>query len=87
MSIAGRERSKITFLTVIMSLGIIVLLWSLLFVTDYIMFKKNMPTIFSKTTVKDATDNRHEIYEQGLFYYVVTENNNREMYLFNKKIK
>lgn len=87
MSIAGRERSKITFVTVLISLGIIVLLWALLFVTDYIMFKKNMPLIFSKTYVNDTTDNGHKTYEQGLFYYVLQTENTKEMYLFNKKIK
>lgn len=87
MSIIGRERGKITFLTVIISLGIIIIFWTCLFVTDYIMYKNNMPCVFSKTYVED-TKQGHKIYECGLFYYVLTnESGTKEMYLFENYVK
>lgn len=87
MSIYAKARAKIAVSTVLISLGIIVGFWLLLFVTDYIMFKNNMPILFATTDVQDIKD-KHIIVEKGLGYYVITnEENVPELYLFGHKIK
>lgn len=87
MSIYTKARAKITISTVIISLGVIIGFWLLLFVTDYIMFKNDMPILFAITTVQDVED-KHVIIESGLGYYVITNDENvPELYLFGHKIK
>lgn len=87
MSIYSKARTKITINTVLISLGIIAACWLLLFVTDYIMFKNNMPILFSKTTIQEQ-NGKHITIENGLGYYVImNENNVSELYLFGHKIK
>lgn len=87
MSIYSKARLKITIGTVATCLGIIVSLWLLLFVTDYIMFKNSMPILFAITKVEQR-DGQHITVESGLGYYVIMdENNTSEFYLFNRKIK
>ena len=87
MSIYSKARAKITISTVLISLGIIVSMWLLLFVTDYIMYKNNMPLLFSTTKIEDI-DGKHIIIETGLGYYVIMDENTiSEMYLFKYKIK
>lgn len=87
MSIYSKARAKITIATVFTCLGIIVGLWLLLFATDYIMYRNDMPILFSKTKIEDI-DGKHITIEQGLGYYVVmNEENLSELYLFGKKIK
>lgn len=87
MSIYTKARTKITLSTIFISLGIIVGIWLLIFITDYIMFVNNMPILFSKTKVQEV-DGKHIITEQGLGYYViVNEQNESELYLFGSKIK
>ena len=86
MSIYSKARVKITISTILMCLGIIVGLWLLLFITDYIMFKNNMPILFSVTKVEEREGKRITI-ESGLGYYVIMDDNISELYLFNHKIK
>lgn len=87
MSIYSKERTKITIGTILISLGIIVGFWLLLFVTDYIMFKLDMPIIFSKTKIQEQND-KYVTIKTGLGYQVITQDNNiSEFYLFGNKIK
>ncbi len=87
MSIYAKARAKITIGTVLISLAVIVGFWALLFVTDYIMFKNEMPILFATTTIED-TDGNHVVIEKGIGYYVITnEENIPELYLFGHKIK
>lgn len=69
MNILNRVRAKITFTTIITSLLIAVILWSCLFVTDYIMFNKGLHVIFCKTDLA-TTEKGHATKEQGLGYYI-----------------
>lgn len=86
MSIYSKERTKITISTVLASLGIIIGIWLLLFVTDYIMFKNDMPLLFSTTEIQEQGD-KHVTIETGLGYYVMKDENNvSELYLFGNKI-
>lgn len=85
MSIYSKARAKITTSTVLLSLGIIIGLWLLLFVTDYIMFRNNMPLLFSSTKVEDISGKRVTI-ESGLGYYVISDESKTELYLFGNKI-
>ena len=75
MSIYSKERTKITIGTVLISLGIIVGFWALLFVTDYIMFSLDMPILFSKTKIQDQ-NGKYITIETGLGYYVIMKDNN-----------
>ena len=87
MSIYSRARAKITIGTILISLGIIVGLWLLLFVADYIMFTNNMPILFGTTKIEDINGN-HVITESGLGYFVITNGTNSpELYVFGHKIK
>ena len=84
MGIYTKARAKITIGTVLVSLGIIVGLWLLLFVTDYVMYRNNMPMLFSTTKVNE----QYVTMEQGLGYYVIINTDNvSEFYLFGHKIK
>ena len=84
MGIYTKVRAKITIGTVLVSLSIVVGLWALLFVTDYVLYRNNMPMLFSSTNVNE----KHVTTEQGLGYYVITNTNNvSEFYLFGHKIK
>ena len=70
-----------------MSLGVIIGLWSVLFITDYIMYKNDSPLLFVTTTINDI-NGEHIITESGLGYYVIeNEQNIAELYLFGHKIK
>jgi len=87
MSIYSKERTKITISTILVSLGIILCLWLLLFVTDYIMYKNDMPLLFAKTEIREIQEKRVTV-ESGLGYYVIMDENNlSEMFLFGYKIK
>ena len=87
MSIYSKERTKITINTILISLAVIVGLWLLLFVTDYILYKNGVPMIFSKMEIKEENGN-HVTIETGLGYYsIVEENNTPELYLFGYKIQ
>lgn len=87
MSIYSKERTKVTVGTVLISLGIIACFWLLLFVTDYIMFKLDMPILFSKTTIQEQ-NGKYITIETGLGYHVVIQENNvSEFFLFGNKIK
>lgn len=87
MGIYTKVRAKITISTVLISLSIIVGAWLLLFVTDYIMFKNNMPLLFARTKVEEI-EGKHYSIENGLGYYVITDTENvPELYLFGNKIK
>jgi len=87
MSLYSKARIKITISTVGISLAIVIGLWLLLFVTDYIMYKNNIPMLFSVTKIKEA-NGEHITVETGLGYYVIMDENNvSELYLFGHKIK
>ncbi len=87
MSIYSKERTKITIGTVLISLGIIVSFWALLFVTDFVMFNLDMPILFSKTTIQEQ-NGEYVTIETGLGYYVIMQQDNlSEFYLFGNKIK
>ena len=87
MSIYSKARTNITISTVCVSLGIIVGLWLLIFITDYLMFKNDMPILFSTTTIEEI-EGKHITIETGLGYSVITnENNESELYVFGNKIK
>ena len=87
MSIYSKERTKITIGTVLISFGIIIGAWLLLFVTDYIMYINGMPLLFSKTHIEEK-ESGHITIENGIGYYVIKDdNNNSELYLFGHKIK
>lgn len=87
MSIYSKERTKVTIGTVIISLGIIASFWLLLFITDYIMFKLDMPILFSKTKIQEQ-NGKYVTIETGLGYQVIMQDNNvAEFYLFGNKIK
>ena len=87
MGIYTKARAKITVGTVLISLGVIVGLWLLLFVTDYMMYKNNMPLLFSATKVEEI-EGKHYSIERGLGYYVITDTENvPEFYVFGNKIK
>ena len=86
MSIYSKARVKITISTVLISLSVIVGAWLLLFATDYILFKNNMPILFARTKIEEREDKRITI-ESGLGYYVIMdENNQAELYVFGHKI-
>ena len=85
-NIYKKARAKLTFATVIISLIIVVVLWGCLLITDYIMFTKGNPTIYSTKTIVDKIDG-HETYEEGICYTVViNESNEKIFYLFGKEI-
>lgn len=87
MSIYSKARTKLAMNTILVSLCVIIGIWLLLFVTDYIMFKCSMPLLFSKTRVEEI-DGKRITTESGLGYYVVMdENNTSVLYLFGHKIK
>lgn len=87
MSIYSKIRARIVLRTIAIALGLIVGFWMVLFVTDYIMYKNNMPILFAATKV-EAIEGKHIITEKGLGYYVITNGNNLpELYLFGHKIK
>ena len=87
MSIYSQSRVKITLSTVLISLSIVIALWLLLFIPDYILFKNNMPILFGTTKVEDV-NGVHVITESGLVYYVITIGNNvPELYVFGNKVK
>lgn len=87
MSIYTKARVRITLGTVLVSLGIIVGVWALLFITDYVMYKNNMPILFATSMVEEINE-KHVAIEKGLGYYVITnEENISELYLFGHKIK
>ena len=87
MSIYSKARIKVTIITVLICMSIIVGSWLLLFVTDYIMFKNNMPILFSVTKVEER-NGEYITLESGLGYYVIIYGDNTsELYLFNRKIK
>ena len=73
----------ITGIVLVVLLGIVC---ACLFVTDYIMVKDNKPTLFTRTHTEE-TQNGKIVYEDGIFYHVVTnENQVRTLYLFNNEI-
>ena len=77
---------KVLIVTVIVMAFFVVVLWGCLFTTDYIMFKNNRTTVFTNAHV-EQTENGKVIYEDGVFYYVVTnEKEQKTFYLFNKEI-
>ena len=87
MDIYKKERTKITIGTIIISLAIIVGIWTCLFVTDLLLFENDMPMLFVKTKIDDSRDKRITT-EVGLGYYahhigLETE----ELYLFGTRIK
>ena len=87
MSIYSKARTKVTISTILISLAVILGAWLLLFGTDYILFKNDMPILFSKTEIKEQQGERLVI-DTGLGYYVITDENNiSQMYLFGHKIK
>ena len=87
MGIYTKSRIKITVGTVLISLGVILGLWGLLFVTDYIMFVNNKPIIFSATSIEEI-NGEYITIEKGLGYYVITSKENvSELYLLGEKIK
>ena len=82
-----KEKVKTILGTMLIALLVIVLLWTCLFVTDYVMFTKSKPTVFTNSRI-EKTEFGKKIYEDGICYRVVTdENNNKTLYLFNKQIK
>lgn len=85
MSIYTKARAKITLSTVIISLSVVVGLWLCAFITDYIMYRNNMPGIFSMTKVTTVNDERIT-YEQGLGYNVKTVDGKAQMYLLGYEI-
>lgn len=86
MDIYSKARAKVTIGTVLISLGVIVGLWLMIFVTDYIMYKNNMPILFSVTRVEEI-DGKHITIESGLGYYVIMDENNiSNLYLLGHKI-
>ena len=87
MSIYSKARTKVTISTILISLAVILGAWLLLFGTDYILLKNDMPILFSKTEIKEQQGERLVI-DTGLGYYVITDENNiSQMYLFGHKIK
>ena len=57
-----------------------------LFVTDFVLFKNNMPLLFSKAKVEEI-EGRHYTIERGLGYYVITDTDNvPQLYVFGNKI-
>ena len=84
MGLYTKVKAKITIGTVLISLSVIIGFWALLFVTDYVLYRNNMPMLFSATSVNE----QHITTEQGLGYYVITNTDNvSEFYLFGHKIK
>lgn len=87
MSIYSKVRIKLTIVTVMVSLSIIIGGWLFLFTTDYIMFRNNVPMLFATTKVEEIKDERITV-ESGLGYYVILYGNGaKEFYLLNHKIK
>lgn len=87
MGIYEKARTKIAVSTVIISLCVVLGLWSLLFIADYIMFNNNMPILFAKSKVEEI-DGKHITVEKGFGYYVITnEQNISEFYFLGHKIK
>lgn len=82
-----RESIKVCLITIFVMGLLVCVLWSCLFITDYIMYKDNKPTVFTNTHV-ESTENGRIVYEDGAFYHVViNENQERTLYLFNNEIK
>lgn len=87
MSFRKKEGAKITIGTIFVSLSIVCILWLCLFITDYVMYKNNKPTLFSIVKVQEI-EGKHVTYERGLGYYVYVDANGvSEMYLLGRKIK
>lgn len=81
-----REMIKVSFLTVIVLALLVGILWTCLFITDYIMVRNSKPTVFTNSHIEE-TENGKVVYEDGVFYHIVTdENQTRTLYLFNKEI-
>ena len=87
MSIYSKARVKITIGTIFIALDVVVGLWLLLFGVDYIMYKNNRPILFGTTKVEEISG-KYITVENGLGYYVITnEANATEFYVFGHKIK
>ena len=85
-NIYKKAKAKITISTVIISLVLVIVLWGCLVITDYIIYIKDKPTIFSTKTIVDKIDG-YETYEQGICYTVVVNDSNEKIfYLFGKEI-
>lgn len=81
-----REILKVSSITILVLALLVCILWVCLFITDYNMFKNRKPTVFTNSHV-ETTENGRVIYEDGLFYHVVTnEKEERTLYLFNKEV-
>lgn len=80
------EILKVCFLAIVTLMLLVGILWGCLFVTDYIMVRKSRPTVFTNSYMEE-TENGKIVYEDGLFYHIVTnEKQERTLYLFNKEI-
>lgn len=80
------EIIKVLFIGIFALALLVCVLWGCMFTTDYIMYKKSRPTVFTKSQV-EQTEKGKITYEKGAFYYVVIdEKEQRALYLFNSKI-
>ena len=77
---------KIIFKTVIVFLIIAIVIWTCIFLTDYILYKNNRQALFTKTKI-DNTNDEFLSVANGLGYKFVTKNDETSLYLFGKKIK
>ena len=81
-----REILKVILITILVLALLVCILWGCIFITDYHMFRDNKPTVFTNSHI-ETTENGRVIYEDGLFYHIVTnEKEERTLYLFNKEV-
>ena len=87
MNIYTKERLKIMFITIAVSVVTFVAAWGIIFVTDYIMFSINKQMIFCKTSIQ-KTETGYVTIEQGFLYNAkLYDEENAHFYLLGKKIK
>lgn len=80
------EMLKVLGIAIFVLSFFVCVLWGCMFTTDYIMFKNGRVTVFTNVHV-EKTVNGKITYEDGAFYYVVTnEKGQKTLYLFNNKI-
>lgn len=80
------EILKVMLISIFVLAFLVCVLWGCMFTTDYVMFKNNKATVFTKVSI-EQTENGKITYEEGTFYYVLTnEKEQKTFYLFNNRI-
>ena len=70
---------------VIGTIFILIIIWTCIFLTDFILYKNNRQPIFIKIELDNSTG-EYTTKSTGLGYYFITKNNNTVLYIFGKKV-